>query len=333
MIKVLLHGTTDITPLVESATVSGDSTKFHRQLTLNLTNTNDGRKQVLTIDEGSRISLRYNNALKFVGIVFATDISSDGTMSITAYDSNIYLAKSNDSRIFVNKKASDIIRLIAKDFGIETGEIADTGYVIPYLRLADNTLFDMILKALTLTRKQTGRRFFISNDGGKLVLKGGADGQRYVFKDGINLISASYSRSIEDTKTQAKVIGGEKGKETVVVVKDDAIRQKYGVLQALEIMDEKATASQVKQRAQTILKEQSQVREQLNIDVLGVLEVDVGTPVYVQNEMTRTNGAYYVTSVSHEFSSDVYTMSLELTRTYELPDIDVSDDELGKEAK
>lgn len=330
-ISVIVNNNVDVTPFVESINISGDTTKFNRSLSLKMIGTEDGRNRAFLIDEGDSIAFKYENKIRFIGVVFAQSITSKGDFSITAYDSNVYLAKSTDTRIFKNKKASEIIRILATDFGIPVGSIADTGYIIPYLRLSNLTLYDMVLKVLTLTRKQTNKRFFIGNVNGKLTLTAGTSNTKYLFKDGENLLSASYSRSIEDTRTQAKVIGGPKGKETVVVVKDDAKRTKYGVLQAFEEMDEKATPSQVKQRAQALLKEQAVVSEQLNVEVLGVPEVDVGTPVYIVNKMTATNGAYYVTSITHTYSAGLHEMSLELTRTYELPDIEINDDELKPE--
>lgn len=330
-IKVIINEKIDISSFVKSAKVSGDTTKFNRQLALDMSATENGRKKAFVVEEGNSVAFYHDGILRFIGVIFAQDITSVGELSIVAYDSNIYLAKSNDTKIFVNKKASDIIRILANDFGIPLGSIADTGYVIPYLRLSNITLYDMILKALTITRKQTNKRFFVGNKGGKLTLTEGVTNTKYLFEDGENLISASYSRSIEETKTQVKVIGGAKGKETVVVVKDDAKRKKYGVLQVLEEMDEKATPAQVKQRAQALLKEQSVVSEQLSVEVLGVPEVDVGTPVYIVNEMTSTNGGYYVTSVNHEYSAGLHIMTLELTRTYELPEIEINSEEITKE--
>jgi len=321
----------DISELVKSVEITGDSTRFHRTCSISLISTTDGRTPAIKLEEGSSVRFIYANKTRFYGVLFAQELDSNGDMTITAHDTNAYLAKNTDSRIFTNKKASEIISSLTKDFDVPSGSIADTGYVIPYLRLANMTIYEMILKALTLTRKQTGKRFFIGcDDNGKLTLKSGVDGDRYLFQDGENLISASYSRSIEDTKTQVKVIGGKKGSETVVTVKDAAKRDKYGTLQAYEEMDESATASQVKQRADTLLKEQSVVAEQLQAEVLGVPEVDVGTAVYINNEMTGIACGYYVTSITHNYA-DVHTMSLELTKTYELPDTTINDDELKKE--
>lgn len=331
--EILINGNVDISDFVKSVEYSGDTTKFNRQLSVNLLATADGRSQAFQLSEGSSITFKYDGVIKFVGIVFSTELTSNGDLSVTAYDSNVYLAKSSDNRIFINKKASEIIQILARDFGILIGSVADTGYVIPYLKFQNTSLFDMVLTALTLTQKQTGKRYFVSNERGKLTLKAGAAATtRYVFRDGDNLISATYSRSIEDVKTQVKVVGGAKGKETVIIARDDAARRKYGVLQAVEVLDEKATASQIKQRASTLLKEQAQVSEQLNVETLGVLAVDVGSPVYIQNEMTKTSRAYFVTNITQSFSSEVFTMSLELSSTYELPEIQISDDVINKEA-
>lgn len=329
--EVIIGGEIDVSEFVTSVKFSGDTNEFYRELSVTLSGTKDGRSLAVDFDEGESIEFKRDSVHRFKGVIFKTNISSDGKITITSYDPNAYLKKSNDSRIFINKKASEIATILCKDFGISYGTIADTGYVIPYLKLTNKTLSDMILKALTLTYKQTGKRYFVGNKDGKLILTAGAGGTRYVFKDGANLIDASYTRSINDTKTQVKVTGGAKGKETVVVVKDDVKRAKYGVLQIVEEMDEKATAAQVKQRAQTLLKEKSVVSEQLNVRVLGVPEVDVGTPVYIINEMTRTNSGYYVTMCDHDYSGALHTMSLELTKTLELPSIEVSDDETKKE--
>lgn len=329
-IQVIRNGKYDITAFVKSVTLSGDTTQFHRTLLLDMIASEYGRKRDVKAEEGDTITFKYDGVTRFIGVLFSQDVSSDNALTITCYDSNYYLLESTDSRIFINRKASDIIRMLAKDAGISIGNIADTGYVIPYLKLTNLSFYDMILKAITITFKQSGKRYFIGNVDGKLTLTRGTSTTRYLFKDGENLISASYSRSIEDTKTQAKVIGGPKGKETVVVVKDDAKRKKYGVLQAFEDMDEKASASQVKQRAQELLKEQSQVTEQFNVEALGVIEVDIGTPVYIANQLTSVVGAFYVTTLTHNFADSLHTMSFKITRTYELPDITISGDEVTK---
>lgn len=316
-IKVII-GQLDVTELVQSATTSGNATTFDRKLNLKITGTIDGRKRALNVEEGARVLYYVDDVLDFVGVLFAQDIESYGDMNLIAYDTNIYLAKSNDSFIIKNKKASDVIKQIARDYGIEIGQIDDTGYVIPYYK-AEGTLREIILKVLNLTKRQTGLSYFIGNDKGKLTLKKGAKpSERYVLSAGENLLSATYHRTIDGTKTQIKVIGGTKGKETVITVKDSDKRVKYGVLQEVEIMDESATPSQVKQRAETLIKQKARLEETLDVEVLGVREVKTGTAVRFFDEMTGAPGDYYVAADTHEYKAGLHTMSLSLERTYEL---------------
>lgn len=323
----LTIGNLDISDFVQSAIVSGDIEKFNRVLEVSLLSTADGRTPVYNIELGASVNFYVDEALHFVGVVFYVDRDTVGNLSITVYDPNIYLAKSYDSQIYKKKKASEITRMLAMDFGVPIGDIADTGFVIPYLRMDSRTLREHIAAALTITRKQTGKRFVVRNDKGKLTLVQGTDPKNiFVFKSGQNIISAQYSQSIEDTVTQVKVIGGAKGKETVVTAKDDAARKKYGVLQVVETMDEKATASQVKQRASTLLKENGKVSEEIRIEVLGVPEVISGSLIRVNEEMTGASGNYYVIEDKHTFDGGLHTMSLLLSRTNEVADVE-SDNE------
>ena len=325
-------GVSDITEFVKSVTWSGHSNVFDRQLDVSILNTKDGRKPAFKITEGHTLTFKWNNVVLFVGIIFAYDVDINGNMSLTCYDANIYLSKSHDIRQFKNRKASDIIRQLANDFGIPIGTIADTGYVIPLLILRNKSLYEMILITLTLTRKQTGKRFFIGNKDGKLTLTSPVDPvNRFVLKAGANVIDASYSLSIEDTKTQVKVTGGSKKKPITAVAKNDALRKRYGVMQHVEEMDEKATASQVKQQAATLLKEMAVINDQAIVDALGIPEVITGSAVYVVEPMTGLVGGYYVSNDTHTFEGRMHTMSLELTRTYDLPPIEIDKEVLGIE--
>lgn len=320
----------DITSIVTSVEWSGHSEKPNRQLILSLSNTEDGRSKLVKIENGKFVEFRNNSELLFKGVVFSHDISEKGAMNVTAYDENIYLMKSTDRRRFVNMKASEIAKRLCNDFGIPIGGISDTGYVIPKLVLREKSLYDMLLYALTLTRKQTGKRFFISNRDGKFYLRAGSEKQsKYLIEVGRNIISANYSQSIEETKTQVKVIGGKK-EAIVVKQRNNDLAKKYGVMQEIEVMDEKATKAQIEQRAQTLLKERGVIDDQATVDVLGIDEVITGTAVYVYEPMTGIKGGYYVTGDSHRYENGFHTMSLEISATYDLPPIEIEKEALGK---
>lgn len=332
-LSLILNNSVDIIDFVSNITFSGDSNKFNTQISLTVQASTDGRIPALYVDVGDKLSYNVDGINQFVGIVFSTDIDSSGARSITAYDTNIYLAKSSDSRIFTNIKASDIVRILANDFGVSLGQIDDTGYIIPYLKFSEKSLTEMINTALQITFNQLGVRYFVGNNVGNLTLiRASSTPTQYIFKDSSNLINASLSRSIEDLATQVKVIGGVKGKESVVVSRNDINRSRYGVLQIVESLDESATASQVKQRADTLLKESSEVSEQLTVDVLEVSEIRVGSAVYISSKNTNTSSGYFVTSFSKNYSGGTRTMSLELSKTRELPQITIDDATINPEA-
>jgi hypothetical protein len=330
-IKVI-YNNTDITPVVSTVEWSGDVMQACRTLNVSLTNTLDGRKRLFTFEKGAEIRLYNASTELFRGVIFADEISSDGKHLITAYDENVYLTKVIDTRKFVKAKASDIVRRLCSDFGIPVGSIADTGYVIPKLILRDKTLYDMIITALTETKKHTGRRFILLNKGGKLVLQERkAQVTQFIIENGVNIISARYSQSIEDTKTQVKVIGGDSDKNPIVVtVKNDALIKKFGVMQHLENADSKLTKSQIEQLARQLLKEHGTIDDEATVEAIGIDSVIAGTSVYIKEPLTGIVGGYYVITDSHRFENGTHTMSITLSKTDELPELEYEDEEASE---
>lgn len=321
----------DITSLVKSVEWSGHSEKPHRQLNLSLINTLNGRTQAVKFSQGKSIEFSNLGVRLFRGVVFSTNVNDRGELDLTAYDENIYLTKSVESRKFTNVKASDIARRLCSDFGIPVSTISDTGYVIPKLICRDKTLHEILLMALTLTEKHAGKRYFIWNTDGKFSLVAAADTKsKWLLENGSNITGATYSQSIEDTITQVKVIGG-KNDAIVVTQKNAGLQKLYGITQIVEHMDEKSTKSQVDQRAKELLKERGVIDDQASVDALGIDEVVTGSAIYVKESMTEIIGGYYVSGDSHSYANGLHTMSLELSATYDLPPIEIDKEALGIE--
>jgi hypothetical protein len=321
----------DVTDLVERASWRGETNEPHRTLALSLVNTTDNRTRAFKATPGDVVRFYVNDVRVFQGVLFAYDVSEKGAESWTCYDRNYYLLKSVDSRSFKNMKASAIIRTLAKDFGIPVGTIEDTGFVISKLILRNNTLHDMMMKPIILTKKQTKKRFFLGSKDDKLTLRQHKNNvSPWIIETNSNLTGANYSLSIEETKTQVKVTGGKNNKLSHTT-KNEANRKRYGVMQHYEEMDEKSTASQVKQRAETLLKELSVIHDQASINAIGIIDVITGCGVYVRDAMTGLAGGYFVSSDSHEFSNGQHDMSLEISKSLEMPDIEISDTELGRD--
>ncbi|MCG5252629.1 XkdQ/YqbQ family protein [Brevibacillus agri] len=318
IIEVLYDGTP---LLVESADWSGDVTQAARKLDVSLVNTADGRAQAMRIEHGKELRLLYDGRELFRGVVFAHRIDDRGMMTVTAYDENTYLTRNYDTRKFTKMTASAIVRRLCNDFGIATGTIADTGYVIPKLVLRDKSIWDMMTIALTYSRKQTGRRFFIYSREGRLHLSERKEAVvRWVLENGRNITSASYSQSIEDLRTQVKVIGGDPEKKPIIAtVKSDALIQRFGIMQHLENVDPDMTRSQVEQRAKQLLKDLGTIDDDAQIEALGNPDVTAGTAVYVRESMTGITGGFYVSTDNHTFRGGIHTMSLTLSAADNLP--------------
>ena len=324
------NGTQDIyiTPIVKSVKWSGDIKQAYRTLEVEISNTIDGIKPAILFESGRNLRLAYKddyyNGQVFTGVIFGSNIDIDGQMTITAYDENVYLTKNIDTRIFRKLTAAAIVKRLCNDFGIPMGEVTDTGFVIPKLILRDKTLYDMMITALTETEKHTGKRFILYSWDGSLQLRERKQQSvQWVLENGTNILNASYSQSIEDLKTQVKVVGGDVEKNPIVAtVKNDALIKCYGVMQHLENADADATQSQINQLANQLLTDLGTIADEANLDCLGFADVISGTSIYVKEAMTGIVGSYYVSSDVHTLENGLHTMSVKLSATDDLPTLE-----------
>lgn len=322
-ITVLYDGKYWIEPFVKTAEWSGDVAQPHRTLTLSLSNTLNGKEQAVSFEVGKEIRFYVDDTGLFRGIIFEYDISDKGEAVITAYDENVYLTKNADSRKFVKMTAGSIVKEICKAFEIPVGSVANTGYVIPKMIFRGKTLWDMVVTALTETRKQNGRKFRIYANSGKLFLVEKKDSiVRWYLERGVNILSANRSLSIEDMRTAVKVEAGEEKKRITATAKDATNAKKYGLTQQYETASTDATKSQLDQLAKQRLKELSQVSEEISVEALGNVEVVAGTAVYAFESMTKLTGGFYVTTDKHTFEDGVHRMDVTLSKTDDLPEID-----------
>lgn len=320
-----------IDPIVSSVTWSGDIMQAARKLEITLTNTLNGKTRLFDFQKGEELYLLKDSIELFRGVIFADEIDSKGQQTLTAYDYNFYLTKNFDTRVFKGYTASEIVTLLCNAYQIPYGEVADTKYVIPRLILRDKSIWDMMITALTVTEKETGERFFITNREGKLtLLKRKEQVVTWAIENYRNIIDARYSQSIENMATQVKVIATEKGvsdggeeiRKVEFVQKDDELVKKYGIMQYLETVDEELNWGGSKYRAERLLKEKSKINDEATVEALGIAEVTAGTAVYVYESMTGIIGGYYVSTDEHRFENGNHTMSLTLSATDDLPSLE-----------
>jgi hypothetical protein len=256
-------------------------------------------------------------------------------MQITAYDEAIYLTKSEETDKYIEMTASQIVQKICNDFGIPTGQIDDTGYIIPRLIMRDKTLWDIIVTALTITKDQTGRRYFIYASEGKINLLYRAEQvAKWILEDTTSIIDANYSQSIEEMKNQIKIVGQDENKQPVLaVVKDDGLVAQFGVLQMVQSADPQMKQDEINQMAEQLLLDHGKIKDEATIEAIGIDDIYAGKAVYIFERMTEIMGAYYVSTDEHTWENGKHTMSLTLTATDDLPTIDYKDVFQAQEAE
>lgn len=311
----------DVTNIVKSVEWSGDINAFARTLNVELKNaTNQNSTPLIKFDLGNSVVFYKQDKELFRGFIFKQSINHEGDVLFTAYDNLIYTTKNTDSLIVKNKSASEVISNLCRKFGIPIGKIEPTIFKISKGVFQNKLISDIFFECLDETRKNVNRSYRLSSDRGKVNLVSRSKASKLTIS--INdVISASSESSIEDMKTQVMVTKGSldsKDKKFIThVEKNSNLIKKYGVMQAVEDMDDKATSSQMKRKAQSLLKELSKIESTIQIEFMGDSSCITGNIIEIKNYMTGIFGRFYISSDSHSFSDGIHKMSLQLSRNLE----------------
>lgn len=309
----------DVTQLVEQIKWMGRKGSSSRTLNVSLID-DDGYKRSrseIDIEQGHQCLFRYNGQELFRGIIMTQTQNERKKLTFTAYDNGIYLANNKDTFTYENKTASDVFQDCCTRFGLPVGEIAECTYKIPELTKSKTTAFDAIADALSLDFDATGIRHYVTSEKGKLNLLTRRENiLQWVIEVGQNLVTYSYTRSIENIKTRVKMVSKE---GTTLAEKSNVeLEEKIGVFQEIEKPDESLTTAQINDLIESMLDEKSTPQRTLDIEAMGIAEVISGIGVYIiipELELSRT---FYVDSDTHIFKDNLHTMTLKLNYANDL---------------
>lgn len=297
--------------VVEGVTVEWERQGQPGKLSFSVVKTDD-----LDFQEGDPCRFSVDGTPIFYGFVFSKSRSgsSPSVIKVTAYD-QLYYLKNKDTYVFENKTASDIIRMIADDFQLNTGEIASTGFTIAS-RVEDNkTLSDIIQNALDETLQATGVMHVLYDDIGKLTLKAIGDLKLNMLVDESAAGDYDYSSSISE-QTYDKVKLSYENKDTgareIYIAKDSEHINQWGVLQYYQKIDGTANA---KAMADSLLDLYNTKTRTLKLkNVLGDTRVRGGTLLVVMLGLGDINVSNYlmVESVKHTFNDGYHLMDLNM---------------------
>lgn len=268
----------------------------------------------IDVQEGNAVMFKYDDENVFFGFVFQKKTDKSKEITITCYDQIRYL-KNKDTYVYTNKTAKEFIKMIADDFGLRTGTLIETSYLISDRVEEDKALIDMIQNALDITLQNTKELFVLYDDFGKLSLDHIQNMRINLLIDEETSEDYDYSSSIDsDTYNQIKLTyDNEKtGKREVYIAKDSSHINEWGILQYFESIDEKTNG---KTKADALLSLYNKKTKKLSIkNVLGDTRVRGGTSVVVRLTLNdvKIENFMIVEKVKHTFNNNEHFMDLDL---------------------
>lgn len=272
--------------------------------------------EALKIEEGNPVKVNVDDTDIFYGFIFSISRSGSNpkVIEVTVYDQLRYF-KNKDTYVYSNKKASDVIRMVTNDFGLQVGSIEDTGYVIESRTEDNTTLFDIVQNALDETLQAKTQMYVMYDDVGKITLKNIENMKLGLVMDVDTIGDYDYSSSIDsDTYNQVKITYENKntGKREVFIAKDSSNINKWGLLQYTDTVE---TSTSGPAKADALLKLYNAKTRNLSIsDALGDIRVRGGSSVIVKLDLgdIQVSSFLVVESVTHKFKQDQHLMDLKL---------------------
>lgn len=309
---IIQNGSTIYYPIVEE----GISLSWDRKGSPGKLKFSVVKDSVLSFQEGNAVKLTVDGTDMFYGFVFTKSRSgsSPNVIEVTAYDQLRYF-KNKDTYVYSNKKASEVIKMIAEDFGLSVGELEDTKHVIGS-RTEDNaTLFDIAQNALDETLQAKTQLYVLYDKVGKLTLQNIENMKLNLLIDADTIGGYSYSSTIDKQSfNQIKITFENKdsGKREIFIAKDSANINKWGLLQYTDTVELSSSGAA---KAEALLKLYNTKTRTLSIsDALGDVRVHAGSSVIVKLGLGDINVQSYllVESVTHKFKQEQHLMDLKL---------------------
>ncbi|WP_281868337.1 XkdQ/YqbQ family protein [Brevibacillus parabrevis] len=265
-------------------------------------------------NNGDIIRFRKDGMNVFYGYIFDINSGKDELVKVTAYDQLRYLL-ANDTYVFKNVTAIQVIKQIADDFRLKTGVLSDAGYKIPTLVEDNKKLLDIIYKSLDLTLINTGRNYVLLDDFGEISLRNVEDMKLdFVLGDGSLMYDYDYKRSIDsDTYNRVKIVrNNKKTKRRDVYMAQSNTIGKWGLLQLYQTADENANDAQIKQLLDTLMRVKNRESKIFTIKAIGDIRVRAGCYLPVIIEEIGINQYFLVDECSHSIEGEDHTMTVDL---------------------
>lgn len=271
---------------------------------------------ILEFCEGNSVRLYYKGIGIFYGYIFQKKRDKENHIKIVAYDQLRYF-KNKDTYVYNNQTASELVKMLAKDFNLKYNVIEDTKYKIS--RIEENkTLFDMILTALDDTLREKKEMYVLYDDFGRITLKNVASMKLDTVMNNDVIEDFDYNSSIDsDTYTKIKLVrdNEETGKRDVYIAQDSTHMRSWGILQMFDTVDKNMSEAEIKQKCDILLKLYNKKTKSLSLkNALGDIRVRAGclVPVFLDLGDIELQNYMLVEKVKHTFENNSHFMDLTL---------------------
>lgn len=309
---LIQHGKTIMyPPVVDGVTVEWERQGQPGKLTFEVIKTD-----ALSFEEGDPCRFSVNGEPLFYGFVFNKSRSGSNpkNIKVTVYD-QLYYLKNKDTYVYSNKTATEVVKMIAEDFGLNLGTLDDTGYKIETRTEENTSLFDIIQNALDATTKAKTEMYVLYDKAGKLMLTNIGNMKLGLVINEETAGNYEYKSSIADnTYNRIKLLyeDSDAGTRQVYIAQDSTNINKWGVLQYYEKLND---ATNAKTMADALLKLYNAKTRTLKVsDALGDTRVRAGTMLVVMLGLGDINLSNFllVEQVKHTFSNGQHLMGLKL---------------------
>ena len=256
------------------------------------------KDNIINFEEGNPVAFKVDNTNLFYGFVFKKKRDKEKIIKTTAYDQLRYL-KNKDTKTYTNKRADELVKMIANEYQLNIGILENTGYAIAKKAESNQSLFDMILNA----------------DYGNLCLKNLERMKVGLVIDEETGENYDYESSIDsDTYNQIKLTydNSDTGKREIYMAKDSSNIEKWGVLQYFDTIDEKTNGAV---KAKALLDLYNQKTRSLEIkNALGDVRVRGGSLIIVNLDLgdVKLKNFMLVEKAKHTFKNGEHFMDLTL---------------------
>lgn len=276
-----------------------------------------GEVVTLTVDEQHDMFWGYITSVK----------KHSKTVDITAQDQIRYLRENTYTQNYGTLKASELIVRMADDFGfamVDPPTVADTEYPIPNVILQGAKPLDVIIDALNITFRNTGKRYYVFDAYHNLCLDWDENPETLKVTTfevtHFNIRDYSYNEELGDLRNIVKVTTKktETAEEKTYVAQDAGSVARYGKLELTQEVDDKENPQAV---ADELLKENSGHDKTLSVTgAVGDPRIMGGSSIHVdlytnglEDQREFIMGWFKVENVTHKFSIGTHTMDMELT--------------------